>query len=115
MVQQIGEGAFKTKAEPLGDMKVLGESGGDRGGARAFEDANAAISNRTLRNRIEGTDIEHAAGYGIRDVAIAEAVGTLEGTAIGKIEVSRIVARTGRRREIRTRFPQTDGADRPPA
>lgn len=47
MVEQIGESAFEAEAHPLGHMKCLGESGGNRRSARAFENANAAVSDGT--------------------------------------------------------------------
>src|ERR1700676_3671587 len=96
-------------------MKRLRQSGSNRRGAGTLQNTYTAVSNRTRGNRIEGTAVEHATGCGIRYVAIADAVGTLECSAIGKIQIAGIVAGTGDGREIGTRFPEAPGAEGPPA
>src|ERR1700693_1421327 len=93
MVEQVCERSFKTKAQPLGNMKILGQPRGNRAGAGSFQDAHAAVSDRTRRNRTESVDIEHAAGH--RDVAIADAIGPLQSSAKRNIEVSWIETGTG--------------------
>lgn len=115
MIQDIGESAFKAKVHALGQVKRLGQSSGDRRGAGPLQDTYAAISHRTRRNRIEGVDIEHAAGCGICDIPVADAIRPLKGAAIGQVQISRIVVRACRGREIRPGLPQADGAEGPSA
>jgi len=92
MVEQIGKGPFKAKTHPLIQRNCFGEPGSDCAGTWAFENADSTVSNRTGRNGIEGTEVEHAAARKIRDVAIANAVWPLESAAIRKTQVPGIVA-----------------------
>ena len=111
MIHQVSEGRFEAQAEALAEMEILGETGGDCCGAGCKENADAAITHGSRRNGAESFDVKQAAIGG--DVAIGEAIGALKCTAIGNIQISRIVAGTGDRREIRPCFPEADGADGP--
>src|SRR5580704_17768633 len=113
MIHQVGERSFEPKSPTLRKVKRLGQSGGDGGGARTYQAANRAISDRAGWNRIEGVDVEHASRRRICNVAIADAIGPLERSAIGEVQIARIVARACCGREIGSRLPQTDRADRP--
>jgi hypothetical protein len=96
-------------------MKCLRHSGGDRSCARALENTDSAVPNGTRWNRIEGTNVEHAAGCRVCNVAIADKIGTLERAAIGKTKIAGIVAGTRDRREIGTLFLEAHRADGPSA
>lgn len=74
MIEQIRKRTFKAHPHPLREMESLGQPRGDGGGARTLQDSHTAISHRASRNRIEGAEIEHASGCGIRDIAIAGTV-----------------------------------------
>jgi hypothetical protein len=115
MIQDIRKSTFKAKVHSLREMKCLGQSSGDRRGAGAFQDTYAAISHRTGGNRIEGVDVEHTAGCRICDIPVADAIRPLKGAAIGEVQVSRIVVRARRGREIGPGLPQADGAEGPSA
>jgi hypothetical protein len=94
-------------------MESLGQPSRDRSGARSLQDSHTTISHRTSRNRIERSDIEHASGCDIRDVAVADAIRALEAAAIGKIEIAWIEARACGWRQMPSGFPKTDCADGP--
>jgi len=59
-------------------MQSFGQPSRDRCGARPLQDSHTTISRRPFRNRIERSDVEHASGCGIRDVAVADAVRALQ-------------------------------------
>ena len=113
MVHQVGEGPLESQVEPLRKMEILGQAGSNCGRAGANQNANAAIPYRPGWNGIEGVYVEHAAAGG--NVAVSKAIGTLEGAAIRKIEIPGIIAGAGNGREIRSGFPEADGADGPSA
>src|SRR5579871_3433585 len=96
-------------------MKGLGQSRGDRCGARPLEAAHGAIADRTRWNRTESRDIEHASGRGVCDVSVSDAIGTLERAPIGKIEVARVVARACGWGQVRAGFPEAHRAYGPSA
>jgi hypothetical protein len=90
-----GKSAFKAKTHPLGQTKCLRQSGGDGSCARTLQNTDSAVSNGTRGNRIEVINVEHAPGCGVRDIAIAHAIGPLEHAAIGETEIAGIVTGTG--------------------
>ena len=115
MVEKISKSPLEAKAHPLIQTKCFGKSGRNRARAGPLQNTYSAISNRSCRNRIEGAEIEHAAGRGACDVAIANAIRSLKRPAIREVEVARIVARTRDGREVGTCFPEADCADGPSA
>ena len=96
-------------------MESFGQPSRDRSGARPLQDSHTTISHWPFRNRIERSDVEHASGCGIRDVAVADAIRALQAAARGKVEIAGIEARTCGRRQIWSGLPKTDGADGPSA
>ena len=76
MIQQVGKRGFEAEAQAFGEMEVFREASGDGGCARAEENSDAAVADRTGGNGIEGADVERAAAGG--EVAITDAIGPLE-------------------------------------
>ena len=91
------------------------EAGGDRGCARSNENTDATSADGPRRDGIDRVDAEHAAGGGIGDVRIADAIGTLQGAAIRDVEIARIVAGAGGGGQIGPSLPEGNGAEGPPA
>ena len=113
MIQQVGECAFKSKLHAFTHVKRFGHSRCNGRCARTFETANGAVANGVRGDGIERVDIEHTSRRGVSDVCIADAVGPLERTSIGQIQISWIVAGTRGGRQIRPGLPEGDCADRP--
>ena len=111
MVRKIGKCTFKSDVYLFSDRERFSKTRRDCDRAGSNQASNAAVADRTGGYGVVSVQGEEIVRRRIREIAVADAVRSLVGTAIHEVEVAWVIVGTGDRRKVRAGLPETHRAD----